>query len=369
MKKLLSLAVTAALLGIPSAASAALLTSPDRVELTELANNTTVAKEAVLTVQRDNSNPTKVTGFLYLDVGGGAFASFGGASVSLSNGTSFSLEFNGYSTLGESAVYRKDTGNNLIVTITFDGYDDFAFCTGVSPVLSLNTTLGAVQVPISDSVNANFLSFSGLSGTMNTSGLSACTQQSQSQNLSSTPAPTPAKYSGPEFSSLSLKSVMHGSSTTLTGKRLSQVSSIEIGGKAATFTATSDTELSLTPAADLAPGTYDLVINSAAGKLTHINAVRIQAALRSFSVTTRAENRITEEQYQEHSLIASMQQSELTKARCIVNGPNLAQAKAQAERLCALVKAANPNIETTVVEARSTVRNSAVFARVTYGWN
>jgi hypothetical protein len=185
----------------------------------------------------------------------------------------------------------------------------------------------------------------------------------------STAEVAPAKYSGPEFSSLSLKPVMHDSSTTLTGKRLTQVSSIEIGGKAATFTATSDTELTLTPAADLAPGTYDLVINSAAGKLTHMNAVRIQPALRSFSVTTRAENRITEEQYQEHSLIASMQQSELTKARCIVNGPNLAQAKAQAERLCALVKAANPNIETTVVEARSTVRNSAVFARVTYGWN
>jgi hypothetical protein len=181
--------------------------------------------------------------------------------------------------------------------------------------------------------------------------------------------PTPAKYSGPEFSSLSLKPVMHGTSTTLTGKRLTQVSSIEIGGKAATFTATSDTELSLTPAADLAPGTYDLVINSAAGKLTHMNAVRIQPALRSFSVTTRAENRIIEEQYQEHSLIASIQQSELTKARCIVNGPNLAQAKAQAERLCALVKAANPNIETTVIDPRSTVKNNTVFARVTYGWN
>ena len=204
-------------------------------------------------------------------------------------------------------------------------------------------------------------------GTNQTGFISVSRESGLTQDSSSTP--TPAKYAGPEFSSLSLKPVMHGSSTTLTGKRLSQVSSIEIGGKAATFTATSDTELSLTPAADLAPGTYDLVINSAAGKLTHINAVRIQAALRSFSVTTRAENRISEEQYQEHSLIASMQQSELTKARCIVNGPNLAQAKAQAERLCALVKAANPNIETTVIDPRSTVKNNTVFARVTYGWN
>jgi hypothetical protein len=52
-----------------------------------------------------------------------------------------------------------------------------------------------------------------------------------------------------------------------------------------------------------------------------------------------------------------------------VNGSNLALAKAQAERLCALVAAANPNIETTVIEPRSTVKNNSVFARVTYGWN
>jgi hypothetical protein len=186
---------------------------------------------------------------------------------------------------------------------------------------------------------------------------------------SDAPAPAPAKYAGPEFSSLSLKPVMHGSSATLTGKRLTQVNSIEIGGKAATFTAVSDTELSLTPAADLAPGTYDLVINSAAGKLTHMNAIQVRESRRAFSITTRSEGRISEEQYQEHATISSMQIPELNKARCIVNGSNLALAKAQAERLCALVAAANPNIETTVVEPRSTVKNNTVFARVTYGWN
>jgi hypothetical protein len=40
-----------------------------------------------------------------------------------------------------------------------------------------------------------------------------------------------------------------------------------------------------------------------------------------------------------------------------------------AESLCARVRAANPNIETVVVEARSTVKNNSVFARVIYGWN
>jgi hypothetical protein len=47
----------------------------------------------------------------------------------------------------------------------------------------------------------------------------------------------------------------------------------------------------------------------------------------------------------------------------------MAMARAMADRLCAIVKASNPNIETTVVEPRSTVKGDAVFARVSYGWN
>jgi hypothetical protein len=180
--------------------------------------------------------------------------------------------------------------------------------------------------------------------------------------------PAPAKYSGPEFSGLSAKPVAVGSSSVLEGKRLNEVSSITIGGKSATFTATA-TELKLDVPKDLAPGLYDLVINSSAGKLTQINAVRVQGPRTALSVTTVSEGRISSEQLHEHALIAAMQQPELTKARCIVNGPNLAQAKAQAERLCALVKASNKNIETTVVESRSTVKNNSVFARVIYGWN
>ena len=187
-----------------------------------------------------------------------------------------------------------------------------------------------------------------------------------SQNTGST---APAKYVGPEFSGLSAKEIMVGISTRLEGKNLDEISSIEIGGKAATFTLDGDKALDLTLPAGLAPGLYDLVIQSGAGKLTHINAIQVREPRRAFSITTRSEGRISEEQYQEHAIISSMQISELNKARCIVNGSNLAQAKEQAERLCALVAAANPNIETTVIEPRSTVKNNSVFARVTYGWN
>ena len=181
--------------------------------------------------------------------------------------------------------------------------------------------------------------------------------------------PTPAKYSGPEFSGLSGMGIMTGSTGKLEGKRLDQISSIEIGGKAATFTATSATELELSLPAGLAPGLYDLVINSSAGKLTHINAIQVREPRQSFSITTRSTGKISEEQYLEHSLIAAMQAPELNKARCIVNASTQAMAEAMAKRLCAIVKASNPNIETTVVVPRSTVKNDTVFARVIYGWN
>ena len=186
---------------------------------------------------------------------------------------------------------------------------------------------------------------------------------------SSAATPTPAKYSGPEFSGLSGMGIMTGSTGKLEGKRLDQISSIEIGGKAATFTATSATELELSLPAGLAPGLYDLVINSSAGKLTHINAIQVREPKQSFSITTRSTGKISEEQYLEHSLIAAMQAPELNKARCIVNASTQAMAEAMANRLCAIVKASNPNIETTVVVPRSTVKNDTVFARVIYGWN
>jgi hypothetical protein len=64
-----------------------------------------------------------------------------------------------------------------------------------------------------------------------------------------------------------------------------------------------------------------------------------------------------------------MQIPELNKARCVVNANSIAMARAMANRLCAVVKASNPNIETTIVEPRSTVKGDAVYARVSYGWN
>lgn len=249
----------------------------------------------------------------------------------------------------------------------------------VSPSLPDGTTL--TTIPVSNEVVECELTFAAdrtrvgfglytVSGQVTIqSGFLFVGRDSDAPSGQDASAPAPAKYAGPEFAGLSGMGIMTGNTGKLEGKRLNEISSIEIGGKAAPFTVTSATELELSLPEGLTPGLYDLVINSSAGKLTHINAIQVRAPRQSFSVTTRSNLRISNDHYLEHSLIASMQTPELTRARCIVNASSIASARAQAERLCAIVKASNPNIETTIIEPRSDVRNDSVYARVVYGWN
>jgi hypothetical protein len=263
------------------------------------------------------------------------------------------------------------TQNNVNVPMTVgnisQGGNSLTF-TFASPFTSMDSNIKLNYSPGSladDAASPNSLAAFGPYGVVNGSSVTSA----GSVGGSSEETPTPAKYSGPEFSGLSGMGITTGSTGKLEGKRLNEISSIEIGGKAATFTATSATELELSLPAGLAPGLYDLVINSSAGKLTHISAIQVREPKKSFSITTRSTGKISNDQYIEHSLIASMQIPELNKARCVVNADSIAMARAMANRLCAVVKASNPNIETTIVEPRSTVKGDAVYARVSYGWN
>lgn len=179
----------------------------------------------------------------------------------------------------------------------------------------------------------------------------------------------PLKYSGPEFANLNSTPVRPGEPSRLYGKKLREILSITGGGVAFEYSVISEGELELKVPPSLAPGVYDLVITSGAGKLTHIGAIRVVAPKKSFSFTLRSPTSISEDDYLQHALVASMQAPYLDKARCIANGASFEQARAQAERLCARVMAANPNIKTYVIEPRSSIRSNSMWSRVVYGWN
>lgn len=179
----------------------------------------------------------------------------------------------------------------------------------------------------------------------------------------------PIKYSGPEFANLNSTPVRHGEPSSLQGKNLGEIRTITAGGLIFEFSVIDDGRLELTAPPGLAPGVYDLVITSGAGKLTHIGAIRVVAPKKSFAFTLRSTTKISEDDYLQHVLVAGMQSPYLDKARCIANGASLEQARAQAERLCALVMAANPNIKTYVIEPRTSIRSNSMWSRVVYGWN
>lgn len=175
------------------------------------------------------------------------------------------------------------------------------------------------------------------------------------------------RYEGPEFSELSQKSMLPNLSYRLSGKKLDEITALSIAGKQVSFSATTDSVLITLPAG-IEPGLYDLIVESSHGKLTQGSAISVRTPLKVWSYTTKSLEKVSEDDLLEHFYVSKVQDSELSKARCIVNSKSLEQALTAAKRLCALVRAGNASITETVVEARSTVKGNMAYARVVYGW-
>ncbi|MDA2985616.1 MAG: hypothetical protein O3A98_00500 [Actinomycetota bacterium] len=88
----------------------------------------------------------------------------------------------------------------------------------------------------------------------------------------STPAPsrTPTAYSGPMLDAHKVV-VQPGTANTVLGTRLQTIHTVTIDGLSATLVILTSTSLTITIPSSLNPGTYDLVVYSAHGKLT-VNA-------------------------------------------------------------------------------------------------
>jgi hypothetical protein len=177
----------------------------------------------------------------------------------------------------------------------------------------------------------------------------------------------PVKYSGPEFNELSLKPVLSGTSTTLEGRKLNEISTITVDGKAAKLSDATDKSLKLELPAGLKPGVYDLVVTTAShGKLTHMNAIRIREEFPPTSLTIRGTGVLTGEEFKKLTAFARTQNPEMNTVTCIVNSGSEGKSFTMARALCGRIAQNNLNIKTTQLEVRSTVESSAVFARVVF---
>jgi hypothetical protein len=180
-------------------------------------------------------------------------------------------------------------------------------------------------------------------------------------------ASAPIKYSGPEFSGLSLKPVLNGSATMIQGRKLDEISSITIDGKAAKLSDATDKSLKLELPAGLKPGVYDLVVNTANhGKLTHMSAIRIREELPATSLTIKGSGVLSGEEFKKLTAFSRTQNPDMKTVTCIVNSNSEGKSFMQARALCDRIAASNLNIKTTMFETRSTVEGSAIFARVVF---
>jgi hypothetical protein len=160
---------------------------------------------------------------------------------------------------------------------------------------------------------------------------------------------------------------LNGSGTTLEGRKLDQISTITIDGKAAKLSDATDKSLKLELPAGLKPGVYDLVVTTANhGKLTHMNAIRIREELPPTSLTIKGAGVLTGEDFKKLTAFSRTQNPDMNTVTCIVNSSSEGKSFMQARALCDRIAANNLNIKTTQFEARSTVEGSAVFARVVF---
>lgn len=177
------------------------------------------------------------------------------------------------------------------------------------------------------------------------------------------------EQNGPKIPSLPGKNLFPNNVLKLTGTKLDKITDLSIGGFSADFKVFSAEEAEVRIPSVLKPGNYDLVALTAyLGKFTFIEAIQIRPPLKSISVTTVGKSIVGELGSKLHVRVAQGRDKMLNKARCIVNSSSLAKSTSEAEKLCARLKATNPELLVSVIEPRASASGSKVTARVVWGW-
>jgi hypothetical protein len=180
---------------------------------------------------------------------------------------------------------------------------------------------------------------------------------------------TPAKsavYEGPEIQgAIASTPIVAGELLTFSGRKLDVISSATIGSLAASLSYDATTGLTIGTPAGLAPGRYDLVMQSSYGKLTHINAVTIKAPTPTQTIGFKGEGEyLNETQVAQLVEFNSSLNADYEKVRCIVNAADAAVAKAIAVRVCAHVARGEARNVEVIQDVRSTYQGSGFWVRV-----
>jgi hypothetical protein len=210
------------------------------------------------------------------------------------------------------------------------------------------------------------MNFSGASVTNSSTQGSGGGSSSQGSGSGSSSRTALAKYEGPEILAVdALRPVVSGGMLSFSGKNLSVVTSATIGSVAATLSYDSATGLTVVTPAALAPGKYDLVMQSSHGKLTVINAVSIKAPTPTSNIGFRSDaQHLSEKQVLDLVAFNKTLSADYEKVRCIVNAADEKTAKRIADLVCAQVARGEARNVEVIKDIRNTYSGNGFWVRV-----
>ncbi len=172
------------------------------------------------------------------------------------------------------------------------------------------------------------------------------------------------KYSGPEFSSFGA-ATLAGNKLVTSGKKLDSITSMKINGTAVTYKINSASELEIELPKDLAPGKYDVEINSIHGKLTHLQGITIKAVVPTKEISFKADGSwLNYGSLIELTNAAKQIGSDYTSVKCIVNAADPVVAERLAKRACSYIEANRLRGKAVTYESKSTYKGEGFWVKV-----
>ncbi len=180
-------------------------------------------------------------------------------------------------------------------------------------------------------------------------------------------APTAgSEYVGPLIlGNYSSRVTRAGEGVSFRGQKLDAVFAASIGSTSAGISVDGTGNLTVVTSPTLAPGIYDLVLQSRYGTLVSQNAIRIKPETPDRKFAFRGSGHYLDER-QVFGLLAfrNILSSDYEKVRCVVNAADFAVARAIATRVCAhIARGELRNVE-VVHEVRNTLKGSRFWVRV-----
>jgi hypothetical protein len=178
--------------------------------------------------------------------------------------------------------------------------------------------------------------------------------------------PSTPKYEGPEILAVeNLRPIVSGGALTFSGKNLSSVTSVTIDAKTASISYDATKGLSIGMPVGIAPGKYDLVMQSSYGKLTVINGVSIKAPTPTATIGFRSDSQhLNEKQVLDLVAFNRILNSDYEKVRCIVNAADEKTAKRIADLVCAQVARGEARNVEVIKDIRTSYSGEGFWVRV-----